>query len=222
MSTRIAIVDDQALVRAGFAAILEIEDDLEVVGEFDDGLAAVDGVPALAPDVVLMDVRMPGLDGIEATRRLLRPAGPMLRVLVLTTFDQDDLVYDAMRAGASGFILKDVPRADLVSAVRTVARGEAMLSPRVVSRLVERFTALPRPGNEIPRGYADLTAREAEVFTLVARGRTNAEIAAVLFLGEATVRTHVSHIFEKMGLRDRVQAVVAGYESGLIRPGEHD
>ena len=218
---RVVIVDDQALVRAGFAAILEIEDDIDVVAELADGQEAVNRVPALEPDVVLMDIRMPGLDGIEATRRLLR-LDDSVRVLVLTTFDQDDHLYDAMTAGASGFIVKDAPRAELVAAVRTVAAGEAMLSPRLIRRVVEGFTGQRRPGATLPAGYDRLTAREVEVFGLVARGGSNAEIARTLFLGEATVRTHVTHIFDKLGLRDRVQAVVLGYESGLVRPGEQE
>ena len=216
---RVLVADDQALVRAGFRAILETQDDLEVVGEAADGAEAVAMGRELGPDVVFMDVRMPGVDGIEATRLLLRDGdGP--RVLMLTTFDLDEYVYEAMKAGASGFLLKDAPREQLVGAVRTVAAGDALLAPALVRRLVADFVRRPAPGARPPAELEDLTERELEVLTLIARGLSNAEIAARLFLSEATVRTHVTHVFAKLGLRDRVQAVVLGYESGLVRPGD--
>jgi DNA-binding NarL/FixJ family response regulator len=215
---RVLIADDQTLVRAGFRAILETQDDLDVVGEAEDGGQAVDLARELRPDVVLMDVRMPGLDGIEATRRLLRDDGAP-RVLMLTTFDLDEYVYEAMKAGASGFLLKDAPRDQLIGAVRTVASGDALLAPALVRRLVEDFVRRPPPGAGPPAELEELTEREVEVLTLIARGLANAEIAARLFVSDATVRTHVSHIFAKLELRDRVQAVVLAYETGLVQPG---
>jgi DNA-binding NarL/FixJ family response regulator len=215
---RVLVADDQALVRAGFRAILEAQEDLEVVGEASDGGEAVTIAQEVRPDVVLMDVRMPGVDGIEATRRLLRD-GDAPRVLMLTTFDLDEYVYEAMKAGASGFLLKDAPRDQLVGAVRTVAAGDALLAPALVRRLIEDFVRRPAPGDRSPSELGELTERELEVLTLIARGFANAEIAAQLFLSEATVRTHVSHIFAKLGLRDRVQAVVLAYETGLVQPG---
>jgi DNA-binding NarL/FixJ family response regulator len=215
---RVLVADDQALVRAGFRAILEVQEDLEVVGEAADGGEAVDSARELRPDVVLMDVRMPRVDGIEATRRLLRD-GQAPRVLMLTTFDLDEYVYEALKAGASGFLLKDAPRDQLVGAVRTVAAGDALLAPALVRRLIEDFVRRPAPGAGPPAELDDLTERELEVLTLIARGFANAEIAARLFVSEATVRTHVTHILAKLGLRDRVQAVVLAYESGLVQPG---
>jgi DNA-binding NarL/FixJ family response regulator len=215
---RVLVADDQALVRAGFRAILEAQEDLEVVGEAADGGDAVTIARAVRPDVVLMDVRMPGVDGIEATRRLVRD-GDAPRVLMLTTFDLDEYVYEAMKAGASGFLLKDAPRDQLVGAVRTVAAGDALLAPALVRRLIEDFVRRPPPGARSPTDLGELTERELEVLELIARGLANAEIAAQLFLSEATVRTHVSHIFAKLGLRDRVQAVVLAYETGLVQPG---
>jgi DNA-binding NarL/FixJ family response regulator len=215
---RVLIADDQELVRAGFRAILEVEEGVEVVGEAVDGAEAVTSARALGPDVVLMDVRMPGIDGIEATRRLLRD-GDAPRVLMLTTFDLDEYVYAAMKAGASGFLLKDAPRDQLVGAVRTVAAGDALLAPALVRRLVEDFVRRPAPGSR-PTALDELTARELEVLLLIARGLSNAEIAAELVLSEATVRTHVTHILAKLDLRDRVQAVVLAYETGLVRPGD--
>jgi DNA-binding NarL/FixJ family response regulator len=217
--TRLLLVDDQELVRAGFRLILELEPDLEVVGEAVDGEECVRRVRELTPDVVLMDIRMPRLDGIEATRRLTAaPAGP--KVLVLTTFDLDDYVYRAMQAGASGFLLKDVPREQLVAGVRVVARGEALLAPAVTRRLIERFVRLPRPGTGgVPDAVQALSGRELEVLRLLALGLSNAEIAARLVLGEATVKTHVARVLAKLGLRDRVQAVVLAYECGLVQPG---
>jgi DNA-binding NarL/FixJ family response regulator len=215
---RVLIADDQALVRAGFRAILETQDDLEVVGEAEDGAEAVALARELRPDVVLMDVRMPGIDGIEATARLLRD-GDAPRVLMLTTFDLDEYVYEAMKAGASGFLLKDAPRDQLLGGVRTVASGDALLAPALVRRLVEDFVRRPPTGAGPPAELDELSERELEVLTLIARGLSNAEIAARLFLSEATVRTHVTHIFAKLGLRDRVQAVVLAYETGLVQPG---
>jgi DNA-binding NarL/FixJ family response regulator len=215
---RILIADDQALVRAGFRAILETQADLEVVGEAADGADAVHLAQQLRPDVVLMDIRMPGLDGIEATRRLLRePDAP--RVLMLTTFDLDEYLYEAMKAGAGGFLLKDAPRDQLIDAVRTVAAGDALLAPALLRRLVEDYISRPAPGAAPPAELDELTPREREVLTLVARGLANAEIASRIFVSEATVRTHITHILAKLGLRDRVQAVVLAYETGLVRPG---
>jgi DNA-binding NarL/FixJ family response regulator len=214
----VLICDDQELVRAGFRMILDLESDLCVVGEAADGAACVRQVADHRPDVVLMDVRMPRMDGIEATRRLIA-AGSSTRVLVLTTFDLDDLVYHAMAAGASGFLLKDVPRDQLVSAVRMVARGESILAPALTRRLVERFVAAPPPSTGLPPRLEALSDRELEVFERLARGESNAEIAARLFLGEATVKTHVARILAKLDLRDRVQAVILAYESGYLRPG---
>jgi DNA-binding NarL/FixJ family response regulator len=217
---RVLIADDQALVRAGFRAILEGQPDMDVVGEASDGDEAVTSARDLQPDVVLMDVRMPGVDGIAATKRLLAvPDAP--RVLMLTTFDLDEYLYDAMKAGASGFLLKDAPRDQLIGAVRTVAAGDALLAPALVRRLVEDFVSRPPPGSRAPAELDGLTEREVDVLTLIARGLSNAEIASTLVVSEATVRTHVTHILSKLDLRDRVQAVVVAYESGLVRPGEN-
>jgi DNA-binding NarL/FixJ family response regulator len=212
---RLLIADDQPLMRAGFRAVLEATGDMEVVGEAGDGEAAVELARRVRPDVVLMDIRMPRLDGIEATRRL---AGH--RVLILTTFGLDDYIIDALRAGASGFILKDVPTEELVHAVRVIAAGEALLSPAVTRRLLDRVgRRLPTSAASTPAPLAELTEREREVFELLARGLSNAEIAELLVVGDATVKTHVSNVLTKLGLRDRVQAVVLAYESGLIAPG---
>jgi DNA-binding NarL/FixJ family response regulator len=216
---RVLIVDDQALVRTGFSMIL-MAAGIEVVGEAADGDAAVAAARRLRPDVVLMDIRMPGLDGLAATRKILAdhpttPNGQPIRVIVLTTFDLDQYVYAALANGASGFLLKDVTPGHLVSAVRLVRAGDALLAPSITRRLVERYAA-PNPGN---RDLEVLTNREREVLTLLARGRSNAELAADLQLSEATVKTHVTRILTKLGLRDRVQAVVLAYETGLVRPG---
>lgn len=216
--TRIAIIDDQELVRAGFRAVLETQDDFEIVGEAGDGIGALELARTVSPDVLLMDVRMPNMDGIEATRRVAH-AAPATRVLILTTFDLDEYVYDAMSAGASGFLLKDVPREELFAGVRIVARGDALLAPAVTRRLVERFVRSPPPGGGRPAALATLSARELEVLRLVARGLANSEIAAELVVSPATVKTHVASVLGKLDLRDRVQAVVLAYESGLIEPG---
>ena len=215
---RVLLVDDQAMVRSGLRMILESERDLEVVGEAGDGQEALIEARRLDPDVVLMDVRMPEVDGLEGTRRILTQLSPPPRVLVLTTFDLDEYVYGALQAGASGFLLKDAPADELVAAVRVVAAGDALLSPKVTRRVIEQFTRQRVPQLDVP-GLDQLTDREREVLTLVARGHSNSEIAEELFVSETTVKTHVSHILTKLGLRDRVQAVVAAYESGLVRPG---
>ena len=219
MTIRVLIADDQALVRDGFGMILDAQEDIEVVGEAEDGGRAVDLARELRPDVVLMDIRMPGVDGIEATRRLVA-GGDAPRVLMLTTFDGDEYVYEAMKAGASGFLLKDVRRDELVGAVRVVAAGDAMLAPALTRRLIEYFVRRPRPGAAPGGPIADLTEREREVLRLMARGLSNAEIAAELVVSEATVKTHVARILAKLGLRDRIQAVVLAYESGFVQPGE--
>ena len=216
--TRVLIADDQGLVRAGFRLILE-RNGFDVVGEAQNGVEAVGLAQALSPHVVLMDVRMPELDGIEATRRVLRAAA-QARVLMLTTFDLDEYVYDAIRAGASGFLLKDTAPADLVHAVRVVERGEALLAPVITRRLLEQFVSRPPPGSRVPEQLRELTEREIGVLHLVARGLANSEIAKALFLSEATVKTYVTRLLSKLRLRDRVQLVVLAYESGLIQPGE--
>ena len=219
MSVRVVLADDQALVRTGFRMILAETDDIEVVGEAGDGDEAVRVAAAAGPDVVLMDVRMPGTDGIAATR-MIRAAGSATRVLILTTFDLDEYVYAGLRAGASGFLLKDALAAELVAAVRVVASGEAVVAPTVTRRLIERFIGdEPESGRPSPAVFDVLTAREREVLTLIARGLANAEIAQRLFLSEGTVKTHVSRVLAKLGLRDRLQAVILAYEAGLIRPG---
>jgi DNA-binding NarL/FixJ family response regulator len=218
---RVLVADDQALVRGGLVAMLDAQDDIEVVGEAADGGAAVDEALRLRPDVVLMDVRMPNVDGIEATRRLAaHPGAP--RVLVLTTFDLDEYAYESLRAGAGGFLLKDAPPARLADAVRTIAAGESLLAPAVTRRLVERFVRRPPPDTVRRETFAELTERELGVLKLVARGLANAEIAAELFVSEATVKTHITRILSKLGLRDRVQVVVMAYESGLVEPGAAD
>ncbi|MEV6210610.1 response regulator transcription factor [Kitasatospora sp. NPDC051914] len=221
MTIRVLLVDDQPLLRTGFRMILEAESDLVVVGEAGDGQQALEQVRALQPDVVLMDIRMPRMDGVEATRRISGPGrdGPA-KVLVLTTFDLDEYVVEALRAGASGFLLKDVPAEELVQAIRVVADGAAMLAPSVTRRLLDMYaTKLPSGEEAPPQALGALTEREVEVLRLVARGLSNAEIAAELFVSETTVKTHVGHVLTKLQLRDRVQAAVYAYESGLVRPG---
>jgi DNA-binding NarL/FixJ family response regulator len=223
MTIKVLVVDDQAMIRAGFAALLNAQPDIEVIAEAANGQEGVESAHRLRPDVVLMDVRMPVLDGLEATRRLMnRPRGieHRPRVLMLTTFDIDDYVYEALAAGASGFLLKDAPPADLIAAVRVVAAGDALLAPSVTRRLIEGFVRTRPRALPASTRLNGLTPRETEVLVLVARGRSNTEIAADLFLAEQTVKTHVSRIFEKLSLRDRAQAVVFAYESGLIKPGE--
>ncbi len=215
---RVLVADDEAIVRDGLRAIIEVEDDLEVVGEAADGAQAVVEARRLAPDVALVDVQMPGMDGVEATRRLVAlPAPP--RVLVLTTFDRNEYVYESLRAGASGFLLKDVRRGQLTDAIRTVVAGETLLAPAITRRLVEQFCARPSAGGAPAPALRELTAREVEVLTLLGRGRSNAEIAAEFVVAETTVKTHVAHILTKLGLRDRAQAVVVAYETGLVTPG---
>ena len=216
---RVLIVDDQALVRAGFRMILEAESDMEVIGEAADGLEALTRVQELAPDVVLMDVRMPELDGIEATRRLLEQ-GADAKVVMLTTFDMDEYVYEALRAGASGFLLKDVPPEQLVAGIRAVASGDALLAPSVTRRVIEEFVSRPPDAaRKAPPQLDELTERELEVLKLMARGLSNAEIAKELFVSDTTVKTHVARILMKLRIRDRVQAVVFAYENGVVQPG---
>jgi DNA-binding NarL/FixJ family response regulator len=221
VSIRVLIADDQPLMRTGFRMILDAEPDLEVVGEAADGAEAVRLAAGARADVVLMDVRMPGMDGIEATRRLAGDGvQDPVRVLILTTFDLDEYVLSALRAGASGFLLKDVPPEDLVDAIKVVAAGDALLAPSVTRRLLDRFAAsLPDPAATRPAALDTLTARELEVLGLVARGMSNAEIAEHLVVSETTVKTHVGRVLAKLDLRDRVQAVVLAYETGIVRPG---
>ena len=213
MSIRVLVADDQAMVRAGFRMLLADEPDIEVVAEAENGLEAVDKAARFHPGVVLMDIRMPELDGLEATRRIL-DLDPSARILILTTFDLDEYIYEALRAGASGFVLKDDPPEQLIAAVRTVAAGDALLSPAVTKRVIRQFAGVPRPAP--PRELEDLSAREREIFRLVARGLSNAEIAKELHISETTVKTHVTHILQKLDLRDRVQAVVLAYQTGFF------
>jgi DNA-binding NarL/FixJ family response regulator len=216
MTTRVLLADDQELVRAGFRMILETQADIEVVGDAGDGVEAVAVTRRLQPDVVLMDIRMPNLDGLQATKQLMA-AGSASRVVILTTFDLDEYVYQALTAGASGFLLKNAPPEQLIGAVRVVAAGDALLAPSITRRVIQQFARLPPPGGT--DALAGLTERERQVLQLVARGLSNAEIAAELFVSDATVKSHVAHLLSKLGLRDRVQAVVLAYESGLVRPG---
>ena len=217
---RVLIADDQALVRAGFRMILDAEEDIDVIGEASDGNEAVAQAKRLDPDVVLMDIRMPELDGIEATKRVVADGGDSpARVLMLTTFDLNEYVYEALRAGASGFLLKDVPPEELAAGIRVVARGDALLAPSITKRLIHEFSRAA-PASAPPPGFDELTAREVEVFRLVARGMSNAEIAAELVVSETTVKTHVARLLMKLGVRDRVQAVVLAYETGIAVPGE--
>ena len=220
MSVRVVIADDQALVRAGFKMILEAEPEIQVIGEAEDGVEAVEMIKRLKPDVALMDIRMPRLNGLEATRQITNGAGDVpTRVLVLPTFDLNEYVYEALRAGASGFLLKDVPSEQLVAGIHVVARGEALLAPSITRRLIEEFAKNQPVERATPKEVEELTAREMEVFKLIARGMSNAEVAAELIVSETTVKTHVARILMKLGLRDRVQAVVLAYESGLVQPG---
>jgi DNA-binding NarL/FixJ family response regulator len=214
----VLVADDQELVRAGFCVILEAAG-FDVVGEAADGAAAVALAASERPDVVLMDVRMPVMDGLEATRRIAVSGPGAPKVVILTTFDLDDYVYEALRAGASGFLLKDAPRADLVAAIRVAAAGDALLAPSVTRRLIEAFAARPAAVAPSPSRLASLTPRERDILMLVARGRSNTEIASDLVVSEATVKTHVGHLLAKLGLRDRVQAVILAYETGAITPG---
>ena len=215
---RVLIADDQALVRAGFRMILEAEPDIEIVAEAADGLEAIEATTRFTIDVALMDIRMPNLDGIEATRRIVERS-PTTHVLMLTTFDLNEYVYEALRAGASGFLLKDAPPERLLEAIRIVASGDALLAPSITRRVIEEYARRPPMRDGLPPELRELTAREVDVLRLVARGCSNAEIAKELFLGETTVKTHVARILQKLKLRDRVQAVVVAYESGLVQPG---
>ena len=217
MSIRVLVADDQSMVRAGFRMLLGGEEDIEVVAEASNGLEAVDKAGRFRPNVILMDIRMPELDGLEATRRILA-ADENARVLILTTFDLDEYVYEALRAGASGFVLKDDPPEQLLDAIHVVARGDALLSPAVTKRVIRQFGRVPQPAE--PHRLDELTDRERDVFRLIARGLSNAEIGAELFISDTTVKTHITHILQKLGLRDRVQAVVLAYQAGLVDEGQ--
>jgi DNA-binding NarL/FixJ family response regulator len=222
MSIRVAVVDDQALVRGGFAMVLGHQDDIEVVAEAGTGLEAIEAARTHRPDVILMDIRMPEMDGLEATSRILEEADWPVRVLMLTTFDPDEYVYKALRAGASGFVLKDIPPEELVTAVRTVADGGALLAPSITRRLIGQFAERLAVDTRVASRLQRLTSREREVLAAIARGFNNTEISEQLFIGAATVKSHVSSILTKLGLRDRAQAVVFAYESGLTEAGDHD
>jgi DNA-binding NarL/FixJ family response regulator len=217
MSIRVLVADDQSMVRAGFRMLLAGEEDIEVVAEASNGLEAVEKAARFAPTVVLMDIRMPELDGLEAARRILA-ADQTARILILTPFDLDEYVYEALRLGASGFVLKDDPPEQLIAAIRTVAAGEALLSPAITKRVIKQFTRIPRPSP--PKEFDELTAREQDVFRLIANGLSNTEIGQELFISETTVKTHITHILQKLGLRDRVQAVVLAYQTGLFEANE--
>lgn len=219
MSVRILIADDQAVVRSGLRRIMDTDPGIEVIGEAVDGLAAVQAVARLDPHVVLMDIRMPRLDGIAATRRILAEQSEPPRVLILTTFGLDEYVYEALRAGASGFLLKDAAPEDILAGVRAVAAGDALLDPAITPAVIGQFAALPTPRQDLIDQVGELTAREREVLALMACGRSNAEIARELIVSEGTVKTHVGRVLRKLGLRDRIQAVIFGYESGLVQPG---
>jgi len=222
VSISVAVVDDQALVRGGFAVMLSLQDDIEVVAEVGDGAAAIEIARTHRPDVILMDIRMPGMDGIAATKAIVDSADWPVKVLILTTFDPDEYVYKALRAGASGFVLKDISPEDLVAAVRTVADGGALLAPSVTRRLISRFAAPPSLDSSVVSRLDRLTSREREVLVAVAAGLSNIEIAEDLFVGAATVKSHVSSLLTKLGLNNRAQAVAFAYESGLIKPGDSD
>ena len=222
MSIRVAVIDDQALVRSGFATMLGLQDDIEVVAEAGDGKAAIEIARTHRPDVILMDIRMPELDGLAATKAIVDEADWPVKVLILTTFDPDEYVYKALQAGASGFVLKDISPEDLVAAVRTVADGGALLAPSVTRRLISRFAAPPSLDPAVVSSLDRLTDREREVLVAVAAGSSNIEIAEALFVGAATVKSHVSSILTKLGLSNRAQAVAFAYESGLIKPGDSD
>ena len=215
MTIRVLVADDQSMVRAGFRMLLAGEEDIDVVAEASNGLEAVEKADRFHPDVILMDIRMPELDGLEATRRVLA-ADNNAQILVLTTFDLDEYVYEALRAGASGFVLKDDPPEQLIAAIRTIAAGDALLSPAVTRRVIGEFARAPRPTP--PKEFDELTAREQDVFRLIAAGLSNAEIATELYIEETTVKTHVTHVLQKLHLRDRVQAVVLAYQTGLFEP----
>lgn len=220
MNISVVLVDDQALIRTGLKMILEAEDDIEIVGEASDGEQGVVTTRQLQPDVVLMDVQMPTMDGLQATGRIVQEASIRSRIVILTTFERDDYVFEALRAGASGFLLKNSPPEELVHAVRVVAAGDALLAPSVTRKVIEGFIARPaRQSNEAE--LARLTERETEILQLLATGKSNAELAVHLFVGEGTIKTHVSNVLTKLGLRDRMQAVIFAYESGLIEPGQH-
>ncbi len=222
MTIRVVVVDDQELVRDGFAMVLDHNDDIDVVGWAANGLEAMQVVRDERPDVVLMDIRMPEMDGLEATRRILSDADWEVRVVILTTFDPDEYVYQALRAGASAFVLKDIPRAELVAAVRTVADGGALLAPSITRRLIDRFTRGLASDTNATKRLERLTERETEVLTAIGKGLNNAEISEELYIGASTVKSHINSLFTKLGLRDRAQAVVFAYESGLIEPGDQD